>query len=77
MLDRAQILFTRATLALLAGVSALRSTDDGGDDDDRDRGDVPGWVMITLMTAIVVVGLLAVFRDEVTDAVSRAFSSIK
>lgn len=72
MLDRAQILVTRATLALLAGVSALRSTDE-----DRDRGDVPGWVMITLMTAIVVVGLLAVFRDEVTDAVSRAFSSIK
>lgn len=72
MLDRAQILATRATLALIAGIAALRSTDD-----DRDRGDVPGWVMITLMTAIVVVGLLAVFRDEVTDAVSRAFSSIK
>lgn len=25
-----------------------------------DRGDVPGWVMITLMSAILVAGLLAV-----------------
>ena len=48
---------------------AVRLTDD--------RGDVPGWVMITLMTAIVVVGLLAVFRGEVTEAVRSAFTSIK
>ena len=73
MLTRAQITVTRATLVLLAGVSTLLGTDD----EDRDRGDVPGWVMITLMTAIVVVGLLAVFRGEVTDAVRSAFSSIK
>jgi hypothetical protein len=72
MLTRAQITVTRITLALVAGVSALI-----GDGEDRDRGDVPGWVMITLMTAIVVVGLLAVFRGEVTEAVRSAFDSIK
>ena len=72
MFTRAQITVTRITLALLAGVAELR-----GDDEDRDRGDVPGWVMITLMTAIVVVGLLAVFRGEVTEAVRSAFTSIK
>lgn len=29
-----------------------------------DRGDVPGWVMITLMTAAIVVGLWAVASDQ-------------
>lgn len=41
-----------------------------------ERGDVPGWVMITMMTAIVVIALIAVFRDAVLDAVTNAFNSI-
>ena len=45
-------------------------------DPERDRGDVPGWVMITLMSAIVVIGLLAVFQDQVIGAVRSAFNSI-
>ncbi|MCU1574996.1 MAG: hypothetical protein JWO93_3078 [Micrococcaceae bacterium] len=28
--------------------------------DDPERGDVPGWVMITLMSAVLVAGLLAI-----------------
>ena len=43
---------------------------------DRDRGDVPGWVMITVMTAIVVIALLAVFREQVVNAVQNAFQSV-
>lgn len=73
MYRRAHNALTRATLTLLVALTALRDPAD----DDHDRGDVPGWVMITLMTAIVVVGLLAVFRGEVTEAVRTAFSSIK
>jgi hypothetical protein len=46
------------------------------DDQDQDRGDVPGWVMITVMTAIVVIALLTVFRTEVTTAVKNAFDSV-
>lgn len=41
-----------------------------------ERGDVPGWVMITMMTAIVVIALIAVFRDAVLSAVTNAFNSI-
>ena len=41
-----------------------------------DRGDVPGWVMITVMTAIVVIALLAVFRQQVVTAVQNAFESV-
>lgn len=44
--------------------------------EDRDRGDVPGWVMITVMTAIVVIALLAVFREQVINAVQNAFQSV-
>jgi len=77
MFPRAQIAVTRVTLALLAGLTAFAADRTPADGDDRDRGDVPGWVMITLMTAIVVVGLLAVFRGQVTDAVKTAFDSIK
>jgi two-component sensor histidine kinase len=46
------------------------------DDQDRDRGDVPGWVMITVMTAIVTIALLAVFREQVINAVQHAFQSV-
>jgi hypothetical protein len=42
----------------------------------RDRGDVPGWVMITMMTAIVVIVLLGVFQEAVVTAVKNAFDSI-
>jgi hypothetical protein len=41
-----------------------------------DRGDVPGWVMVTMMTAIVVIVLLGVFQEAVVTAVKNAFDSI-
>jgi len=70
--SRLQVWLTVAVLTLtdrLAG-AAERS------EDDSDRGDVPGWVMITVMTAIVVIALLAVFREQVTTAVKNAFDSV-
>ena len=41
-----------------------------------DRGDVPGWVMVTVMTAILVVAILGVFEPQITDAVSGAIDSV-
>ena len=73
MIQRAEAVLLKFTLFIATGVDAIKNRAAG---EDRDRGDVPGWVMITLMTAIVVIGLLAVFRDQVFDAVSAAFSSI-
>lgn len=65
------------TAAALAVVSLVRTAEpDGRDADDSDRGDVPGWVMITVMTAIVVIALLAVFREQVVTAVQNAFESV-
>jgi hypothetical protein len=42
----------------------------------RDRGDVPGWVMVTVMTAALVVAILGVFRTKITDAVTHAIDSV-
>ena len=66
---------TTLTLSVLARVNAATNAD-AGSSDDRDRGDVPGWVMITVMTAIVVIALLAVFRQQVVTAVQNAFESV-
>jgi len=45
-------------------------------DPDRERGDVPGWVMITVMTAALVVAILAVAKQPITDAVKNAINSV-
>ncbi|GAB2547561.1 hypothetical protein [Brachybacterium huguangmaarense] len=39
-----------------------------------DRGDVPGWVMITLMTAAIVVGLWAVASDQIVAIFENAMA---
>lgn len=42
---------------------------------DPDRGDVPGWVMLTLMSAVLVAGLLLIAQPALeglfNDAISR------
>jgi len=41
-----------------------------------ERGDVPGWVLITLMTAGLVIALWAVAGPALTAAFSDAISSV-
>ncbi len=41
-----------------------------------DRGDVPGWVMVTLMTAIVVAALTPFVGDELRNLLEQAFSMV-
>jgi hypothetical protein len=68
---------TTLTLTVLARVNTPTATHtDTSPGGDRDRGDVPGWVMITVMTAIMVIALLAVFRGQVVAAVQNAFESV-
>ena len=59
---------TRAWLVLAAAVSP-RERDE--------RGDVPGWVMITVMTAGLVVGITAVAGPALQDMVSSALNKVK
>lgn len=44
--------------------------------DDRDRGDVPGWVMVTVMTAILVVAILGIFQPQIKAALSGIIDSV-
>ena len=42
----------------------------------EERGDVPGWVMITLMTAAVAMILWGLARDTFTDLFQNAFDTV-
>ncbi len=41
-----------------------------------ERGDVPGWVLVTVMTAGLVAALWAVAGDTLTTMLSDALSSV-
>lgn len=43
---------------------------------DGERGDVPGWVMVTVMSAILVVAIIGVFEPEIKDAIGGALDSV-
>jgi hypothetical protein len=44
--------------------------------DDRERGDVPGWVLITLMTAGLVTALWALAGPQLNAVFTDAISSV-
>ncbi len=44
--------------------------------DDPERGDVPGWVLVTLMTAGLVVALWAIAGPLLENAFTQAISSV-
>ena len=57
-------------------LTVLASLGDRFRDDDRERGDVPGWVMITVMTAALVLAILIPFRTAIVAAVQNALDSV-
>ena len=46
------------------------------DDEDRQRGDIPGWVLITIMTAGLVSVLYGVARDQLSTILTNALNSV-
>jgi hypothetical protein len=42
----------------------------------RDRGDVPGWVLVTIMTAGLVTALWVVADDQLTRILESALSGV-
>jgi hypothetical protein len=58
---------------LAARVSGVRARVGGP---EAERGDVPGWVMVTVMTAILVVAILGVFEPQIKDAITAALDSV-
>lgn len=43
---------------------------------DRERGDVPGWVLVTIMTAGLVVALWAIAGPALTGVFESAISRV-
>jgi hypothetical protein len=41
-----------------------------------DRGDVPGWVLVSVMTAGLVMAIWLVADDQLTAVLSRALGSV-
>jgi hypothetical protein len=41
-----------------------------------DRGDVPGWVLVSVMTAGLVTALWVVADDQLTSVLGRAIGSV-
>lgn len=44
---------------------------------DRERGDVPGWVLITLMTAGLVTVLWKLAGPQLSDILTNALNDVK
>lgn len=65
----------RAQRQLLSAVTAMQSRVSSWAQ-DRERGDVPGWVMITVMTAGLVIALTLVARPLLESVFSDAVNSV-
>lgn len=44
---------------------------------ERSRGDVPGWVLITLMSAVLVAGLLAIAGPALERLFNQAMDQVQ
>ena len=66
---------TRAGI-LLGMLPALLTARAVGRAAERARGDGPGWVMITLMSAVLVMGLLALAGPALEGLFQQAMSKV-
>ncbi|PRZ41097.1 hypothetical protein CLV47_112130 [Antricoccus suffuscus] len=66
----------RMYAALLAAVSAVFAWTRQRYGAETERGDVPAWVMIVVMTAALVIAILIPFREAIVNAVQNALDSV-
>jgi hypothetical protein len=62
--------FLYVTALFSSGVHAVSA------EDHPERGDVPGWVMITLMSAVLVAGLLAIASPALEGLFNEAINRV-
>ncbi len=61
---------------LAVALTVIDSVSKRQDADDAERGDVPAWVMIVVMTAALVIAILIPFREAIVSAVQNALDSV-
>ncbi|HSL36372.1 MAG TPA: hypothetical protein VK883_06050 [Arthrobacter sp.] len=67
------------TISLVPGVARTHSAivrKPGRPGGPRERGDVPGWVMITLMSAVLVAALLAIAVPALEGLFNQAMDKV-
>ncbi|MDP9102342.1 MAG: hypothetical protein M3N21_09385 [Actinomycetota bacterium] len=62
---------TASALGRAVGASAASS------DDDPERGDIPGWVLITIMTAGLVTAVWSVADGQLRSILNHALNSVR
>jgi len=79
MLTRLAAIATAAWLRLVTGSGARPDAGSGAPADagDRDRGDVPGWVLVTAMTVALVLAIWAIANEQITNIVRDALERAK
>ncbi|UQX89506.1 hypothetical protein M6D93_05730 [Jatrophihabitans telluris] len=63
-------------LWIMAKVRAISPAGRTSSPGERERGDVPGWVMVTIMTAALVVFILGFFEEPLKNAVTGALKQV-
>lgn len=66
----------RLIASFLFTSAILRTHLQPGSTDHPERGDVPGWVMITLMSAVLVAALLAVAAPALEGLFNEAINRV-
>ena len=64
-------LLVRLQLTLVAAAGRRRP------DRRDDRGDVPGWVLVTLMSVGLITALTIVAKDQLTEMLRSSLNSVK
>lgn len=64
-------------IATAVWCTALRNVRAGARRTASDRGDVPGWVLITVMTAALVVGLWALAGQAFTEFFNDSMDKVR
>jgi len=74
---RAMLLVRLAVILLWhSGAAGPAATRPPGGRDPGERGDVPGWVMITLMSAVLVAALLALAGPALEGLFNQAMQKV-
>nr|WP_306919605.1 MULTISPECIES: hypothetical protein [unclassified Arthrobacter] len=69
-------MFILSTLLRRPAAPAGRTYRSSPDRDHHERGDVPGWVMITLMSAVLVAALLALAGPALEGLFNQAMDKV-
>lgn len=71
-----RIIHAFRSLPLLIGTALVVRLGQTVNSRDRERGDVPGWVMITLMSATLVALILVLAQNALSDLFKAAMDKV-